>query len=127
LKGYSVIETLWSYLIFVAGLLLGYSLPDVDVAPILPLRHRSAWTHSPLLSFVAWHLSNQYPQYGLFFAGVVIAMAMHLLSDINPRKWGGSAMINLFPIPVSLPAWLSFIYIGIGVLGTVWVFMEMRQ
>lgn len=93
------------------GLLIGYPLPDLDLAPVLPLRHRSWLTHGAWLPLGVWWLALQYPEWRLLFLGLLCGLALHLLYDSAPKSWRGSAMVNLFPLPFSLPAWLSVVYI----------------
>lgn len=120
-------DTLWPVSLFIVGLLLGYRLPDVDVTPILPLRHRSAWTHGPLLALALWWAAGVWPAYAWAFAGGAAALTMHLLEDVNPKKWAGSAMINLFPIPLSLPAPLSALYLGASIVVSAWITVHLLK
>jgi hypothetical protein len=55
--------------------------------------------------------------------GFLITYAFHLLADMFPASWHGSAMINLFPVPLCLPPLLSFVYLGTGVGYTFYTWM----
>ena len=97
------------------GTIIGGTFADIDLAPPLPVRHRSAWTHGPLIPFVLALLATQHI-YGWWFAvGFLPAFAYHLLADMAPKKWQGGAKISLFPLPGRLPAALSFLYLAGGV------------
>jgi hypothetical protein len=52
----------------VIGFIIGLTFADIDLAPPLPLRHRSVWTHSPIIPFTGLYGSSDY---GLFPQTVV--------------------------------------------------------
>lgn len=103
------------------GAILGMSFADIDLAPPLPVKHRSAWTHGLPIPLAVWWLSSQYPAAWSFAGVFLITYALHLLFDMFPRKWKGSALINLYPVPISLPAFISFFYLLAGVVSALWV------
>ena len=104
----------------IAGAVLGLSFADIDLAPPLPIKHRSAWTHGlPIPLALVW-LANTYPAAWSFAGAFLVTYALHLLCDMFPRRWKGSALINLYPVPGSLPALLSFAYLLAGVVASVW-------
>lgn len=105
--------------LFVLGIIIGGTFADIDLAPPLPLKHRSAWTHGPLPFAVLW-LYGLYPAYWVFYVAFLLAYALHLAADMFPHGWGGGALIKLFPLPITLPAPLSFIYLGAGVVYSLW-------
>jgi hypothetical protein len=105
-----------------AGAIVGYRAPDIDLAPVLLIRHRSAFTHGPLFAWAALWAAAQFADYRLVAIGFLAGLMIHLIKDAAPRQWGGSAMINLSPIPVSLPWWLSGIYISAGALSAAYAF-----
>jgi len=108
-------------LIFCAGLAVGYTFADIDLAPPLLIRHRSFWTHGPIIPAVILYFAPG----GLwlyFLAPFLLSYALHLLKDMFPKAWKGGALIKLFPIRGSLGPALSFIWLGLGALGAVIVF-----
>lgn len=105
------------------GFIVGGKFPDVDLAPVFPLRHRSAWTHGPLVPLAAWWLAGAHPLAWWAVAGFLPALALHLLADCWPKSWHGSALIKLYPLPWSLPPFLSFLWIGVGAATTVWLWL----
>jgi hypothetical protein len=105
-------------LLCLLGAAIGFRLPDIDLAPVLFIRHRSFWTHGPLLPFLAALLATRYPDYRFVAIAFVAGIAIHLLEDAMPKQWRGGAFINLFPIPISLPLILSQCYIILSALYT---------
>jgi hypothetical protein len=104
----------------IAGAALGITFADIDLAPPLPVKHRSAWTHGlPVPLSMAW-LVGVYPDSWSFAGAFLITYALHLLCDMFPRSWKGSALINLYPVPGSLPAHFSFAWLLAGVVVSVW-------
>jgi hypothetical protein len=99
------------------GTIIGGTFADIDLAPPLPLRHRSAWTHGPLVPLIMAVLAKQHTCAWWFAVGFLPAYAYHLLSDMAPKKWHGAAKISLFPLPGRLPAIVSFLYLA-GSVGT---------
>jgi len=112
-------------LLCLASAAIGFRLPDIDLAPVLLIRHRSVWTHGPLLPFLAAWLAPRYPEYRYAFVALLIGIAIHLLEDASPKKWRGGALINLAPIPVSLPLVLSQSYIVLGALYAAFVMISL--
>lgn len=100
----------------IAGMIIGATFADVDLAPVLPLRHRSAWTHGALVPALLAALVALYPDWRWFVVGFLPAYAVHLWHDMFPKKWHGSAKISLFPLPWRLPALLSFLFLLSGVV-----------
>jgi membrane-bound metal-dependent hydrolase YbcI (DUF457 family) len=103
-------------LLFLIGLLIGQTLPDVDLAPLPLWRHRSWLTHGVLLPVCIYWLSQSFVDYRWLWVGLLSAVAVHLLNDAGPKAWRGSAMINFYPMPLSLHPALSVAYIGAGAL-----------
>lgn len=108
-----------------AALAVGYRLPDIDLAPVLPVRHRSAFTHGPLWAVLGVWAAATFPQFGVVIVFALLAVTLHLLEDVSPRKWQGSALVNLFPLPLSLPAVLSWLYLAISTIVTASVVVGM--
>jgi len=98
----------------VAGLRLGLLIADIDLAPPIPLKHRSAWSHGPLLPlFLIWlHPGGVF---GWGVVGLLLGMGLHLAYDLYPKKWGGVANISLYPIPIRLPNGLSALFLAVTV------------
>lgn len=109
------------------GLAVGARLPDVDLAPVGLWRHRSAWTHGPLLPLGALWLSALHPLWWWFCMGALPALAVHLLSDALPKAWNGGALIKFYPLPFSLPAFFSLAYIASGAVMCGYVFWRLLQ
>lgn len=107
---------IYNVILFAAGALIGSKLPDVDLAPVLFVRHRSVFTHGPLLPALAWWAAERWPELAPAASGMLLALCLHLLADAAPRSWSGSAMINLAPLGGSWPAWLSWVWIMAGAI-----------
>jgi membrane-bound metal-dependent hydrolase YbcI (DUF457 family) len=90
-----------SILISPAALLLGLKLPDIDLAPIL-WRHRSGWTHGPLLALVILFLDMRYPGFHYAWMALLFGIFGHLLRDAFPKGWYWRALINFKPLRVTL-------------------------
>lgn len=110
-----MIILLINFLTFAFGAAIGITFADIDLAPPLPFRHRSAWTHGPLIAFVMIYVLSIYPSAYWFVVGFLPMNAIHLLADMFPRNWKGGAMIKLHPIKRELAPVLSFIWLGYGV------------
>lgn len=104
-------------LLAIFGLAVGIKFADIDLAPVLRLRHRSVWTHGPLIVWLCMWLLTTYPNQWLycFIVGFLPAHAIHLLADMFPRNWKGGAMIKIDPIRRELAPILSFAWLGYGV------------
>jgi len=111
--------------ILLLGLLIGQTLPDIDLAPLPVWRHRSWLTHGALMPLGVLFLAGTYPDYRIFFIGVLAALATHLLNDAGPKAWRGSAMVNFYPLPFSLPGPLSVLYIGLAAVVAAWACMRL--
>lgn len=97
-----------TYVLPLITALIGLKLPDIDLAPVFPFRHRSAWTHGPLPALLIAWLDGRYPVYHNAWIAMLAGIAIHLLADCFPRRWHGLAMINLKPINITLKALPSF-------------------
>ena len=111
-------ETILHIILCGIGGTIGLTAADIDLAPPLPIRHRSAWTHSPVIPALLWwwtsHSTND-EMYWLVI-GFLPAFGLHVVYDMFPRAWKGSAKISLHPLPGRLPALLSFLYLGCSML-----------
>lgn len=109
--------TLINALLIILGLAVGIKFADIDLAPVLRLRHRSIWTHGPLAVWLCLWLLQVYPVAWLywFIVGFIPAHALHLLADMYPRNWRGGAMIKIDPIRRELAPILSFAWLAFGV------------
>lgn len=116
-----------NFILLLLGAIIGATFADIDLAPPLPLKHRSAWTHGPLIPYLVPYLVGLYPILFYFCVGFLPAYSLHLLLDMFPKSWHGGAHINLFPIPFSLPAPLSFIFLGVGVFFGVKIFLQLIE
>ncbi|USE38552.1 hypothetical protein [Endozoicomonas sp. SCSIO W0465] len=106
-------------LLFLAGLIAGIRLPDLDL--LTPgLSHRSAITHSCLPALVIWALGVS-----PVAAGLALGIAFHLSSDLQPKSWTGGALIK-FPVLGSI-GMLSPIWLVANVIGCLAIFMEVAS
>lgn len=79
------------------GGVIGLTLADIDLAPPLPVSHRSFWTHSPAIpAALWWWLVNQNTDERLLWLalGFLPGFALHLAYDMFPKRWRGSARIS---------------------------------
>lgn len=109
------------YVAGVAGVMIGGTFADIDLAPPIPLRHRSAWTHGPLIPVLL--LASHHPLAVWFALGFLPAYILHLLADMIPKKWRGGALVSWYPLGEwRMPAVLSLLWLalGVGVAGWVW-------
>ena len=109
-----MMPTTISFIIFAIGASIGITFADIDLAPPLPLQHRSAWTHGPLVAWLVLWLLALYPNLYWFAVGFLPMHAIHLFADMFPRNWKGGAMIKLYPIKKQLAPVLSFAWLGFG-------------
>lgn len=107
-------QLLINFLFFAFGAAIGIKFADIDLAPVLRLRHRSAWTHGPLVTWLVLYLLSIYPSGYWFAVGFLPANAIHLFADMFPRNWKGGAMINFNPLKIILAPVLSFAWLGFG-------------
>ncbi|KEQ19562.1 hypothetical protein [Endozoicomonas numazuensis] len=106
---FQVIARFESALLFLAGLIAGIRLPDIDLA--LPgFSHRSGITHSCLLAVLPLMFNLPF-----IAGGLALGIALHLSSDIQPKSWSGGALIK-FPILGSIgmfsPLWILLNIVG---------------
>jgi len=118
-----MMDLLITVLMILAGLFLGGTLPDIDLAPPLPVKHRSLWTHGPFLPYLALWLAT--PYWLPFWSAFLPALALHLFKDMFPRSWAGGALIKFYPLPGNFGPFLSFIYLGGALAATGWAFTQM--
>lgn len=93
----------------------GHIIADFDLAPIPMLKHRSIWTHGPLLPvFLMWAWRSDAPTMPLavIVACMSAGFAIHIIADMFPRAWRGSALINLNPLGGALNGVLSFLILA---------------
>lgn len=114
-------DTFFNIFWAIIGAVVGITAADIDIAPPIPLKHCSAWTHGPLVPALVLLLVRAYPAAWAFAVAFMFAFAVHLMMDCFPGRWKGSALINLFPVPMTLPPLLSFLYLVGGVVSAVWV------
>lgn len=113
----TIVNVFWA----IVGAVVGLTAADIDLAPPIPLKHRSAWTHGPVVPAMLLLLVQAYPNTWPFVAAFLGTYAIHLVMDMFPGKWRGSALINLYPVRLSLPPLASFFYLLLGVVACVWV------
>lgn len=98
------------------GFSLGLTMADIDLAPPLPLQHRSAWTHGPLIPLALWYFDQGNDWLRLFSLAFLPGFALHLSYDMFPKAWRSIACISFHPLPGRLPGILSFIYLWLGAI-----------
>ena len=106
-----------------AGFVVGLTFPDIDLAPPLPLKHRSIWTHGPLIPILLVVLAGISHWWYWAAVGFLPAYAWHLTMDCFPKSWRGSALVNLYPINGVLNAPSSVIVMLAGAVASIglWV------
>jgi hypothetical protein len=65
--------------------------------------------------------------YKIFFFAILAGLALHLLADAGPKSWRGSAMINFYPLPFSLPPFFSMLYIFASAMFAAWASVSLMQ
>ena len=98
------------YLVVVAILMIsffyiGFKFPDIDLK-FKSIGHRSIITHSPLLPLILFILhetnmlwlvyAKKYDITRYFIIGLSLGIALHLLYDLRPKSFKGTALIK-FP------------------------------
>lgn len=104
---------------------IGLKFPDIDLK-IKGLGHRSILTHSPLLTVGLWilHKKNylwlvykgKYDITNYVIIGLALGIAVHLLYDLRPKSFKGSALITYPYVKGSLSINESIIFMLISVL-----------
>ena len=86
---------LLGFLLITVSFLFGIKLPDWDFK--LRLRHRSILTHSPFVTiiFIALYETKTSYFFKYFIVGFSIAIAIHILFDLFPKKWYGGALLKI--------------------------------
>lgn len=107
-------QYLVNFLLCTIGAAIGIKFADIDLAPPLRLRHRSAFTHGPLVAWMVMYLLSIYPNLYWMVVGFLPANAIHLIADMFPRNWKGGAMINFDPLRKTLSPVMSFAWLGFG-------------
>lgn len=121
-----MITTIINAIALIIGATIGLTFADIDLAPPLPIRHRSFWTHGAIIPWLISLFARQHPLAWWFAAGFLPAFALHLLADCLPKKWQGGALISLFPLGGwRLPAPLSLLWIAGGVAAAGYLWWEM--
>jgi len=108
---YTIIYFIVALFLVAISIRFGLLLPDIDLAPPIPLKHRSAYSHGPFVALAVAEVAPISQLTALAGASLLIGMALHLAYDMYPVKWGGVANISFYPIPYRLPGWLSFIFL----------------
>lgn len=109
-----MITLLVNSLLVIIGISIGIKFADIDLAPVLRLKHRSVWTHGPIIVWLLMYLTLPWWGYWLV-VGFLPANAIHLLADMFPRNWKGGATIKLAPLKRELAPILSFAWLALGV------------
>lgn len=98
------------------GFSLGLTMADIDLAPPLPLQHRSAWTHGPFIPLALLFLDQGNGWLRLFSLAFLPGFALHLSYDMFPKAWQGNACISFHPLPGRLSGFFSFMYLWLGAI-----------
>ena len=116
---WSAIAFLEAPLFFLAGLMAGIRLPDIDL--VLPgFRHRSGITHSFLAPIIFWAMG-----WSAIAAGLALGVGMHMASDLQPKSWTGGALIK-FPMLGSIGL-MSPLWILANILGCAFVWLDVMS
>jgi hypothetical protein len=107
------------------GAILGMTFADIDLAPPLPLSHRSAWTHGVFIPLGLLTISQDNPLARAFSLGFLPLYALHLAYDMFPAAWQSIACISLYPLKLRLPGWLSFLYLWLGAVVALGVWLAL--
>lgn len=107
-------ETIAHAALVLLGFAIGAKLPDIDLATVFPLRHRSFWTHGPPLALALYLASRLSWWMWWIVVGALPAILVHLILDCFPKHWHGSATIKLHPIHFSFQPATSFVWIALG-------------
>lgn len=105
-------DMFWNIVICILGWIIGLTFADIDLAPVIPIKHRSAWSHGPVIPWLLVFFFASYGWVWWFAVGFLPAFSLHLLHDMFPKAWHGSAKINFFPFPLILPAVFSFVFLA---------------
>ena len=86
---------LLGFLLITVSFLFGIKLPDWDFK--LGLRHRNILTHSPFITviFITLYETKTSYFFKYFIVGFSIAIAIHILFDLFPKKWYGGALLKI--------------------------------
>lgn len=86
---------LLGFLLITVSFLFGIKLPDWDFK--LRLKHRNILTHSPFITiiFIAFYETKTSYFFKYFIVGFSTAIAIHILFDLFPRRWYGSALLKI--------------------------------
>ena len=113
---WSAIAFVEAPLLFLAGLMAGIRLPDIDL--VLPgFSHRSGITHSFLIPLLFWLMGWHF-----IAAGLSLGTGMHLASDLQPKSWTGGALIK-FPMLGSIGL-MSPLWILANILGCAFIWLD---
>lgn len=103
------------FMIFI-GYILGIDYPDIDIK-IKFLKHRSFFTHSPILTIIIYYLwGDKSSDLIYILSGFSFAVGVHLAFDLFPKKWTGGSIIKPFggilfsKVYIFLGSFLSFLF-----------------
>jgi hypothetical protein len=98
---------------------IGLGLPDIDLAVLPILHHRSIVTHSVLVPILALSIANMPARFGA--CGFVLGISIHLSADIlSPARGFGMVWLPWpikYPLGPFSPLWLA----ANAFVGLVWV------
>ena len=116
---WSSISFMEASLLFLAGLMAGIRLPDIDL--VLPgFSHRSGITHSCVAPLIFW--MSGLPAIA---AGLALGVGMHMASDLQPKSWVGGALIK-FPMLGSIGL-MSPLWILAHILGCAFIWLDVMS
>ena len=106
-------------LFFLAGMMAGIRLPDIDL--VLPgFSHRSGITHSFLAPLIFWLMGWHF-----IAAGLALGVGMHMASDLQPKAWTGGALIK-FPMLGNIGL-MSPLWILTNILGCAYIWLDVMS
>lgn len=91
-----IIKNIFPLILILVSFSLGIKIPDWDLK--FKIRHRNILTHSPLITLIliiSYQASNKDYILKYFIIGFSLAIGIHMLFDIFPKKWQGGALLKI--------------------------------
>lgn len=91
-----IIKNIFPLILILISFSLGIKIPDWDFK--FKIRHRNILTHSPLITLIliiSYQASNKDYILKYFIIGFSLAIGIHMLFDIFPKKWIGGALLKI--------------------------------
>lgn len=91
-----IIKNIFPLILILISFSLGIKIPDWDLK--FKIKHRNILTHSPLITLIliiSYQASNKDYILKYFIIGFSLAIGIHMLFDIFPKKWQGAAFLKI--------------------------------